>query len=142
MAIVPELNGAAPDSDTETWPNVYGIDFADRRLDDPLEDNQALPGREDFGAESDPARPLPAEPLVVPGLEDYTLLLEQGQPVNLMAGRPIDPVYCAPRTATRRPPPGITRKNRSQVVGGSCRMPKDWPTRPEANHLPAGRLMA
>lgn len=109
-----EMEGAAPSGDTETWPNVYGLDYADRRLDEPLADNVAVPSREDFGAPQDAKRPLPAEPLVVPGLEDFTLLLENGQPVNLMASRPADPVYTDMRSlvvmrAAHSHPPGEER---------------------------------
>ncbi len=93
-----ELGGVAPSGDTDTWPNVYGVDFADRRLDEPLEDEKAIPQRQDFGSAGDPARPLPAEPLVVSGLEAFTLVLEQGEPVNLMAGRSAEPVYCDMRS--------------------------------------------
>lgn len=84
-------------ADVDTWPNVYGLDFEDRPLDDPL-DNALL--KSDFQAEGDPGKPLPDAVAIPPGLERFTLRLEQGPGVNLCQGRFDKPIVSDLRTLT------------------------------------------
>lgn len=91
------LTGAGTSSDVEAWPNVYGLDVEDRPIDDPL--NEAL-GNDDFQTRGDPARPLPPAVLIPPGLERFTLRLEQGPGANLGQGRFGKPILADLRTVT------------------------------------------
>lgn len=88
-----EVNQEPASGDPEQWPNVYGVDYADRWLGEPMEAAQTSPTQADFGDPTDPAAKLPDEELVRPGLEEFTLLLEPGEKVNVAGGRESDPVY-------------------------------------------------
>lgn len=76
-----------PDRDTDLWPNVYGVDFADRPIDSPLSSFSPPPRQSDFQAPGDPAVLLPPAPLTPSGMEPFTFRLEPGPAVNLGQGR-------------------------------------------------------
>ncbi|GAA0274040.1 hypothetical protein GCM10009127_13080 [Alteraurantiacibacter aestuarii] len=87
-----------PSGNIDEWPLVYGLDFVDRSLDDPLSGGKLR--NCNF---SNPARPgamLPPAQVTAPGLERFTLRLEPGPGVNLTYGRGEKPMMADLNTVT------------------------------------------
>ncbi|MBB6255217.1 hypothetical protein [Nitrospirillum iridis] len=77
-----------PPGDVEAWPLVYGADYIDTALDNPIRNGIA---QRDFQVPGQPGTMLDPANLESPGTERFTLLLEPGPGINLMQGRARNP---------------------------------------------------
>ena len=76
----------APTADTDIWPNLLGVDFANRPIDSPIAPGAKLAIGQ-FQNSADPAASLPPTAVVAPGLEAFTYRLEAGPSANIGFGR-------------------------------------------------------
>jgi hypothetical protein len=98
-------DGVDPPSDTDQWPNLYGVDYGDVASDSPLSGPPLTSDR--FQTPGDPARKLEPAPQAAAGQEPFTLRLESGPLANLTRGRSGKAVMAQLQTLTlmRAKPP-------------------------------------
>src|SRR6185503_20823725 len=75
-SVVTDNGREDPSGDVELWPLLYGLDYIDRALDDPVSTGAIR--KEEFQLPSDPAAMLPPAPATAVGLERFTVELEPG----------------------------------------------------------------